>query len=607
MKHLKCKILNFDNALYYGEDIRINVRNKVINSITVYIPLDSRPSAIIDIYDTITGYTVKDLYPYEILTKLESYYPLLKDIHRSDLYNPQMYLSIFSVNCDTDAIIIAAEYGKCYSHNSYGIAGVSNWHIDSERSKLFATIQGYLFASDNKELNNKGDNNMKLEITKITKSESDETLYIGDNIEISVKDKIINNIKVYLPLNWKPIDIFAIYDTITGHVPDYNIFPCMVLPVSEDLYPYTILTKLEILLPYLKRIYRSELDNPQIYLTNIDMHYDNDAVEIKVYYAKCRPCFPHALDLDVRTKRAKLFNLLFTDNTTDKELNKGDNNMKIERTIDIGIKAHFINNIKVYIPSYWKLTDILTIYNTITGYMGNDTCKDTEEITEDDLVPLYSYMILDRLEKYFPHIKDTKKSVERGIRIWAMNMDLKCENDTITITVNYTDQYSKVPKASVRYDSMTFDRNEIFNIALRERIKNSTYGAQIDEYCKRDDEAVNEAFSKMYAERYLKELAEKYVNSAFGVPTFEAFDKITDELKDTYIKKNHDYGNSFDKSIDKFGLTAAVVRMSDKMERLSSLLNKDAKVDESIRDTVMDLANYCIMTAMYLDNKKENK
>lgn len=97
------------------------------------------------------------------------------------------------------------------------------------------------------------------------------------------------------------------------------------------------------------------------------------------------------------------------------------------------------------------------------------------------------------------------------------------------------------------------------------------------------------------------------INSAFDVPTFEAFDAITDELKDTYIKKNHDYGNSFDKSIDKFGLTAAVVRMNDKMERLNSLLNKDAKVDESIRDTVMDLANYCIMTAMYLDNKKEKK
>ena len=56
--------------------------------------------------------------------------------------------------------------------------------------------------------------------------------------------------------------------------------------------------------------------------------------------------------------------------------------------------------------------------------------------------------------------------------------------------------------------------------------------------------------------------AKEAVNSVFGVPTFEAFDAITDELKDTYIKKNHDYGNSFDKSIDKFGLTAAVVRMS---------------------------------------------
>lgn len=300
--------------------------------------------------------------------------------------------------------------------------------------------------------------------------------------------------------------------------------------------------------------------------------------------------------------------------------------MKIEGTIyfgsntEISVLKGVIYKIKLYIPSYWKTEDILKIYDAITGYMPNDTDKDIEKMTDDDLVPLYTYPILDALEEYYPCIKNIDRTKWNWRRIWAMNMDLHCENDTITITVNYTDQYNKVPKASVRY-----------YITLREHIKNSTYGAQIDEYCKSDAETVNEALSKMYAERYLNEIIgkkvgeyymndgieytfkfsedpkelKKQINAVFDVPTLEDFDKITDELKDTYIKKNHDYGNSFDKSIDKFGLTAAVVRMNDKMERLSSLLNKDAKVDESIRDTVMDLANYCIMTAMYLDNKKE--
>lgn len=79
------------------------------------------------------------------------------------------------------------------------------------------------------------------------------------------------------------------------------------------------------------------------------------------------------------------------------------------------------------------------------------------------------------------------------------------------------------------------------------------------------------------------------------------FDVITEQMHDIYIKKNHDYGNSFDKSIDELGIVAAVTRMSDKMERLKSLVKKESEVkDESFTDTVLDLANYAVMTAVYL-------
>ena len=84
------------------------------------------------------------------------------------------------------------------------------------------------------------------------------------------------------------------------------------------------------------------------------------------------------------------------------------------------------------------------------------------------------------------------------------------------------------------------------------------------------------------------------------------FLRITDQMHDTYIKKNHDYGNSFDKSIDELGIVAAVTRMSDKMERLKSLVKKESEVkDESFTDTVLDLANYAVMTAMYLKNHED--
>ena len=82
-------------------------------------------------------------------------------------------------------------------------------------------------------------------------------------------------------------------------------------------------------------------------------------------------------------------------------------------------------------------------------------------------------------------------------------------------------------------------------------------------------------------------------------------DRICLELNNIYEKKNADYGNSFENSLDKHGLIAGIVRMDDKMSRLISLNSKKEQqvLDESLRDTLMDLANYAIMSVMWLDNK----
>lgn len=78
------------------------------------------------------------------------------------------------------------------------------------------------------------------------------------------------------------------------------------------------------------------------------------------------------------------------------------------------------------------------------------------------------------------------------------------------------------------------------------------------------------------------------------------------QIHDTYIKKNHDYGDSFSRSFKKYGLVAAMVRMEDKWNRLDNLASgAEQKVsDESIRDTLLDLAGYCVMTIMELDKQK---
>ena len=82
--------------------------------------------------------------------------------------------------------------------------------------------------------------------------------------------------------------------------------------------------------------------------------------------------------------------------------------------------------------------------------------------------------------------------------------------------------------------------------------------------------------------------------------------KICNELNEIYTKKNHDYGDSFHFSFLEEGMAMPRIRLGDKLNRFKAL-TKSSEVpfvnDESIRDTLMDLANYAIMTVLELDEE----
>ena len=89
-------------------------------------------------------------------------------------------------------------------------------------------------------------------------------------------------------------------------------------------------------------------------------------------------------------------------------------------------------------------------------------------------------------------------------------------------------------------------------------------------------------------------------------PKTNQFKNIVDKLLSIYIDKNHDYGDSFGDTFKKLGIISAVTRITDKTNRLISLSTKEAKVnDESIEDTLMDLANYAIMTLIELRGESD--
>ena len=82
--------------------------------------------------------------------------------------------------------------------------------------------------------------------------------------------------------------------------------------------------------------------------------------------------------------------------------------------------------------------------------------------------------------------------------------------------------------------------------------------------------------------------------------------KILDELNELYARKNHDYGDSFHQSYIDEGLAMVRIRLGDKLSRFKTLTRKgEQKVqDETIRDTLLDLANYAVMTVMELEREE---
>ena len=79
------------------------------------------------------------------------------------------------------------------------------------------------------------------------------------------------------------------------------------------------------------------------------------------------------------------------------------------------------------------------------------------------------------------------------------------------------------------------------------------------------------------------------------------------ELNDHYTRKNADYGDSFGLSFKEEGLAMARIRLGDKLNRFKTLSRSvERKVlDESIRDTLIDLANYAIMTVLEMEEEAD--
>lgn len=82
------------------------------------------------------------------------------------------------------------------------------------------------------------------------------------------------------------------------------------------------------------------------------------------------------------------------------------------------------------------------------------------------------------------------------------------------------------------------------------------------------------------------------------------FKELTTKMYETFKKKRNDYGPSSRVTFEMFGPESMTVRMFDKLIRYSNLTSGDVKQlvkDESVKDTLLDLANYALITILELE------
>ena len=126
---------------------------------------------------------------------------------------------------------------------------------------------------------------------------------------------------------------------------------------------------------------------------------------------------------------------------------------------------------------------------------------------------------------------------------------------------------------------------------------------QIEKYHKSQPrEAANEEVNRWRAHnRFIPKKDTKGLKTVY--PTI--FDNILEQMSDLHARKNSDYGDSAYEGYKEFGITYYIIQLHNKLNRLKSLTRTDNRpqVNESLEDTLIDLAVYSVMALEALKRK----
>lgn len=212
-------------------------------------------------------------------------------------------------------------------------------------------------------------------------------------------------------------------------------------------------------------------------------------------------------------------------------------------------------------------------------------------------IPKFGWIV--REGKTFQFYKDstfkkTFEEVREGIDWEGMNKTVKEAFDGFDeVFKDFKDVFGSKPSKK---------ESDVFGTMVR--LNNKGRLAKLIDDLYNGDEKTREEVKKQLSNG-LKEMEDSDKTKGTESDTFES---VLDEMKELHAKKDKDYGSAFHKSFEEFGVTAGVVRLNDKMERVKSLVkNGKAEVkEESLLDTLKDMSSYAVMLYVELKNKEND-
>lgn len=93
-------------------------------------------------------------------------------------------------------------------------------------------------------------------------------------------------------------------------------------------------------------------------------------------------------------------------------------------------------------------------------------------------------------------------------------------------------------------------------------------------------------------------------NKNYNFNPNDPFNKIIIDMAILHDKKNQDYGNAFGQLFNEYGLNLSIMHLHEKLNRIKSVHKNNSANNESIKDSLIDMANYAIMTIVELNNQE---